>query len=157
MTELIMKIKGLKRTNRFLIDLPFKLRREINLAGETFMKNVQKSAKLRAPRWKGTLAQSIKVRKEIKGKDKGQIILEVGASYGIFQEKGFRPHRVGAWRSTRSGFSVRDWMREHNASGTGIFVKKHTPFIRPALEHQLSNLPNLLSQHTNKAIKGAKR
>jgi len=142
------QVRGLKEVNRFLINLPKNMANEIEIGGETFMRNVQKSAKLRAPRWSGKLAQSISFKKI-----KGSIILTVDSPYGYFQEFGYKPHFVRASRSTRSGFKVRDWMNDKGATGSGIFVKKFKPFITPALEINIAKLDILLNNHANKALR----
>ncbi|KKM80820.1 hypothetical protein LCGC14_1335960 [marine sediment metagenome] len=115
------------------------------------MRDIQKSAKLRAPRWTGKLAKSIIVR-EIK---KNTVMLTVNSPYGAFQELGFKPHYVELRRSTRSGHVVADWARTKGVKGqTGsIFVSKFKPFIRPALEMNLSRLSQKLTLAAGFAIK----
>lgn len=145
--QMTMKAKGINKVINFTIRLPPKLKKDIMKVADTFMKATQKSAKLRAPRMTGRLAESIKVTKK-----KDQILLNVGSPYGIFQEEGFRPHMIHSSWSDRMGGTVGGLFGVFNA---WFLVSKHTPFIKPALEHNLSNLPNMLSQGTKQAIKNA--
>lgn len=149
MAETIMiKVSGIRNVNRYMARLPKNVNDEVAKAGETFMRFVQKSAKLRAPRWTGQLANSILFNKVSKS-----MTLTVKSPYGVFQEFGFKPHFVNANTSTRSGFRIGDWMRERGISSSGILVRKHKPFITPALERGLSNLDVLLNQHVEKAVR----
>lgn len=118
------------------------------------MKAVQKSAKLRSPRFTGALAQSIRY---IKLKNQFKIIVE--SPYGIFQEFGFRPHYVQLMRSTRAGLVVADWAATKGIKDWkgSIFVSKHKPFIMPALELNIAKLPMMLSQGAKKAINKSRR
>lgn len=151
-----IQVRGLKETNRFFFRLGPNLNKEIMKNSETFMRETQKSAKLRAPRWTGQLARSIKVFK----KGKNQISLIVDSPYGYFQEFGFRPHYVQLSRSTRAGATVADWAASKGISPWkgSIFVSgRPRPFIIPALEMNLSKLPNLLQRGTKNAIQMSKR
>lgn len=113
------------------------------------MRDVRKSAKLRAPRQTGELANSIILTKNGK-----QWILEVQSPYGRYQEEGFKPHWIHAGTPTKNSTGT-----VGSALNVAGFVKvsKHTPFIRPALEHNLSKLAQRLSNATNKAIKRSKK
>ncbi len=123
--------------------------KEINDESGSFMKDVRKSAKLRAPRQTGALAKSIIVTK--KGK---QWILEVQSPYGRYQEEGFRPHWVHALMPTKnSKGTIGDAL---NVAGF-VKVSKHTPFVKPALEHNLSKLAQRLSKATKRAINKSKK
>jgi|GEM_PF-2381908 len=143
-----LQIKGLKRLNRSLLQLPASMEKEIMIKSEEFMKRVQKSAKLRAPRFTGRLAESIKV---IKNK-KNEIQIIVDSPYGYFQEFGFKPHFIHSDLSDRMGGTVGGLFNKQNSL---FFVSKNKPFITPALEHNLSNLPNMLLDGTKQAIKDA--
>jgi len=143
-----LQIKGLKRLNRSLLQLPASMEKEIMIKSEEFMKRVQKSAKLRAPRFTGRLAESIKI---IKNK-KNEIQIIVDSPYGYFQEFGFKPHFIHSDLSDRMGGTVGGLFNKQNSL---FFVSKNKPFITPALEHNLSNLPNMLLDGTKQAIKDA--
>lgn len=116
------------------------------------MRFVQKSAKLRAPRLTGQLAESIIIRKR---GDK-EIVITVESPYGIFQEEGFTPHWISSDMPDRVGGIVGSSYGIFPPQKTLFFVAKHKPFIKPALEAGLSNLPNRLSQATKKAISKAR-
>jgi len=142
-----IKLKGLEKTQQFLVQLPKSMNKEIMQVSDTFMRSTQKSAKLRAPRLTGRLADSIEFKKI-----KNQILLIVNSPYGYFQEYGFTPHFIHSDMSDRMGGTVGGLFGRFNSF---FWVAKHKPFIQPALEQNLSNLPNLLSQGTKKAIKQA--
>ncbi|MFW9872067.1 MAG: HK97 gp10 family phage protein [Candidatus Thorarchaeota archaeon] len=138
-----IKVTGLKETNGFLRGLPINLRKEINSESEQFMKDVRKSAKLRAPRDTKELANSIIIKK-----DGNTWILRVTSPYGVYQEEGFKPHWIhsdmikGSSKLKRRGF---------------FFVKKSKPFIGPALEHNLNKLSQRMNKATTRAIKKSRR
>jgi len=143
-----IQIQGIKKVQRFIKNFPKKLNKEINNESGSFMRDVKKSAKLRAPRQTGELAKSIILIK--KGK---QWVLEVQSPYGIYQEEGFRPHWVHALMPTKNSLGT-----VGNALNVAGFVKvsKYTPFVKPALEHNLSKLSQRLSNATERAIGGSK-
>ncbi len=145
-----IEVKGIKRVNKMMVRLPKEMNKEIMKKSIEFMRFVQKSAKLRAPRQTGELAQSIVFKKTTKD----SVMLIVGSPYGIFQEEGFKPHWVHALLPTRNKLgTIGD---AFNIAGFA-FVSRHTPFIAPALEAGLTRLPNMLSQGTKNAINKARR
>ena len=150
-----VKVKGIKQVHKLMIKLPKQIDLQIGNQGESFMKAIRKSAKLRAPRWTGALARSIKYAK--KGRNQWNVIVK--SPYGYFQEFGFRPHYVQLFRSTRAGGVVADWAAEQGIKDWkgSIFVSKYKPFITPALEMNLAKLPMMLKQGTKQAIKNARR
>lgn len=161
--QMQIKINGLKEVNQFLIELPKKLEKEIDKTNGQFMKDVRKSAKLRAPRYSGELANSI-----IVDKIKNGYILSVQSPYAYEQETGEGlPRLVSIKELTGSGWLSKPFGGV-NASGTqgglskgggksgkkGFFIKRHyKPFVKPALEHNISKLNQQLSEATDKAIK----
>ena len=148
-----IKIHGLKETQSFLSKLPANLNKEVVIKSEEFMRFVQKSAKLRAPRDTGFLASQIKLTKS--GMN---FILDTGeAYYAYYQEFGFRPHIIPF-----------DYFKQHLTSpnipgqysqGKNVFVNVSNfhPFLFPALEVGLSNLPNFIKNGLNNAIKKSGR
>jgi len=148
-----VRIKGLRKVERLYAQLPQAINKQILRVSDVFMKEVQKSAKLRAPVETGFLKDQIQVRK--RGK---QIILDTGeAYYAYYQEFGFAPHII-----------PKEYFAQHveapNIPGRFVrrpsgftLVSKHKPFIFPALEINLSKLPNMLLQATKKAISKARR
>lgn len=148
-----IQVKGLRRTQKMMAQLPKTMSHEIMRVSEQFMRAVQKSAKLRAPRVTGFLAGQITLRK--KGKE---IILDTGeAYYAYYQEFRFTPHII-----------PKEYLQQHltspNIPGqfvskpTGfIWVSKHKPFMIPALEMNITNLPNLLIKGAKKAIDKARK
>ncbi len=147
MAVLELQIRGLKSVTRPLNNLGPQMEKEIVNKSHEFMKFVQKSAKLRAPRKSGDLARSIRVFKR-----KKTVQLIVGSPYGRYQEEGFRPHWIHALLPSKNRFST-----VGNALDIAgfAFVSKNTPFVAPALEAGLSRLPSMLSDGADKAIKKA--
>lgn len=150
-----IEIRGVKRLNKFVIHLDKNTQKELDQVGVEFMKAFRKRAKLMSPRWSGTLADSIMIPKKKKGKSKTQIKLTVDSPYGIFQEEGFKPHFVAFSKSTRSGYTFGDWALGHGIlpEGVGLWVKGSKPFVKPAFERTLGDLPNILNIALNKAMK----
>ncbi|RLG13709.1 hypothetical protein DRN69_05130 [Candidatus Pacearchaeota archaeon] len=143
-----IQLQGVRKVRRFIEGLPKNMEKEIDKENGKFIKDVQKSAKLRAPRMTGELANSIVVTKNGKS-----WILEVKSPYGKYQEEGFRPHWVHALLPTRNKLGTIG--EAFNIAGFAK-VSKHTPFIKPALEHNLSKLAQRMGRATRKAIGGSK-
>lgn len=136
-------ITGSKDVVKLISGIPRELNREISDGSGTFMKRVRKSAKLRAPKDTLRLRESIKLDKLKNG-----WLISVNSPHGVFQEEGFKPHWVHSDQIDSSNKLTR----------TGFFwVEKSTPFMRPALEHNISNLPSILDKSTKKAIQNAGR
>jgi len=148
-----IKIKGLKRTERMIARLPKTMEKEIMKVSEQFMEIVKKSARMRAPKDTGFLADQIDVEK--KG---NEITLDTGeAYYAYYQEFGFKPH-----------FMPSEYFKQHkmapNIPGRPvakptrfIMVSKNKPFLIPALEVGLSYLPNMLEIGAQKGAQKSKR
>jgi hypothetical protein len=148
-----IKITGLDKVYKLLQYTPDELDKEVLKKSEEFMRMLQKSIKLRAPRDTGFLASQINLY--IKGK---VITIDTGdAYYAYFQEFGFRPH-----------FIPLEYFEQHYSSpataGIPIYptsglmwVKKNKPFIYPAINATLPSLPNMMSNAVNTAIKNARR
>jgi len=152
--------KDIKRVVRTALSLTEEEMKEVMLASDIFMSAVQKSAKLRAPRWTGALAKSIRKHAPTRGTESGNIVITVDSPYGAVQEYGFRKHGVGGAWATRKGRVFAEWLHMKGLPIGGAKVQKaYNPsgyFVGPAVEINLSNLPNLLNQHLAKAIKGGK-
>jgi len=134
----MIKINNLNKVEKLFLELPKKQEKVLDKNGLAFMKSVKKTAKLMAPRDTGELAESIKIKPtKIKGKTK-QYLLEVGAWHANFQEEGFTPHYAYIQNSSKMVPGV-------------YFVKKNTPFVKPAIEKNISKF----LQGLNKGIKGA--
>lgn len=148
-----ISVRGLARVNEFITKLPKKMDNEMNKKSIEFARNTQKSAKLRAPRFSGQLAESISVRT-----GKNQIKITVESPYGMFQEFGFTPHFLPRGMVVHGGYRISDWMSSKGLTGTGIIPSGQPhPFIIPALKINLAKLPTMLTNATKNAIKGAGR
>lgn len=140
---------GWEKVQRFLAKLPEEINKEILNKSEEFMRFVQKSAKLRAPRFTGQLAESITVRRI-----GNQINLLVDSPYGIFQEQGFTPHWV---HKSMGNFGLWLAIKGYTGNKDFFYVKQFKPFIFPALEMGLDRLPLFLQQGLNNAISKSRR
>lgn len=149
-----IQIRGINRLNKFMVELGPQLNKAIREEGLSFLKDVQKSAKLRAPRFTGQLAQSVKVLPSDSKKEIGRIIVD--SPYGIFQEEGFTPHVVHSGMHTRAGARIADWMSSKGKGRGYMTVRGFKPFIKPALEHNINRLSTKMSQAFNKAVKRSK-
>lgn len=146
-----IQMRGDEKVKTYLIELPRKIDRELSKGNLTFMKNVKKSAKLRAPRHSGDLADSIVLDvTRAKGKNKQWMII-VNSPYGIYQEFGFKPHFINAGWSTKNSFGT-----VGNAFGWSFEVakvSKSKPFLMPALDANIVSFDKILNDSLDKAIK----
>ena len=134
----------MQKLNKYLVALPQRLDKEISLTSQQFMKDVRKSAKLRAPVDTGTLKESINLLKtRTTGKTK-QWKIKVDALHAIFQEEGFTPHRF---------FADQPFNSSKLPPGKSYFVSKFTPFMKPALEANIGKLEGRLNDAMERAIK----
>ena len=150
MMKLTISSKDLANLKKFEVSVPKNVGIALKKDTILFAKMIQKSAKLRAPRWTGKLAESINVKSNKKG-----AMVEVGQPYGAAQEFGFKPHYVQLYRPTGSGGVVADWVASKGVmpAKNSIFVKKNKPFILPAVQKVSSQIPDLLSKSIGEAIK----
>ena len=162
--QIQIKINNLDRINNLFVKLSPNLQKEILNKSEEFMKRVQKSAKLRAPRFTGYLASSIFVNKE----GENSIVLRVTAPWGLKMETGEGlPQYVPISELLRKGWAAKSGHGYDIASKTrgemlvkgslpykrGYFrVTHYKPFILPALEANISKLPQMLANATHEAI-----
>ena len=135
-----VEIRELKEVEKFIREVPKRVTRAIDGTNTLFMKAVRKSAKLRAPRDTRTLADSIKLLPAKKSKNTKIWKLVVGAPYAGFQEHGFKPHYAPIYGSRKMAPGV-------------YFVSKSTPFLEPALKHNLLTFGQKLNQAVGGAIK----
>jgi len=143
-----VEIRGVDELKGYLIDLPRKLDKYLSKGNQEFMENVRDTAKNYAPKDTGALKESITVEKtKMKGKTK-QWKVVAHAPYAIFQELGFTPHTFFANPETGFNSSKLPPYRFYT-------VSKSTPFLVPAIDHQLVNLPKILNAQLNKAIRRA--
>ena len=141
---------GLDAVQRMLVKLPKNVDNEVDKTEGDFMSFVKKSAKLRAPRFSGQLAESIN---KFQNK-KGQWELIVESPYGWFQEHGFEGKFLLAGMPVQGGYRIGDWMQAKGMEGFGFRPSGIAhPFVQPALESGLNHLPNMLSNAVKKAIK----
>lgn len=145
-----IEIYGLEKVHKMLLQLPKNTEKEVNKVQDSFMAFVQKSAKIRAPRFSGQLAESI-VYKQTK---KNTFQLTVDSPYGWFQEHGFDGKFLSANLPVAGGYRIGDWMAAKGMTGFGFRPSGVAhPFIGPAFEAGLSRLPNMLQNAAYKAAK----
>ena len=126
---------------------------------EQMAKYIQKSAKLRAPRFSGYLASTIQTH--IKGKNR--IVISASAFYARFQEFGYQPHYVRIYEQYRYGGGVGInitrprlyiWaLARLSFVPQVLFVSKHTPFMTPAVNKATERLGLAFGKSTLKAIR----
>ena len=123
MTKIL--INNLGRVEQKIISLADKEEKVLAKGNLNFIKRVVRSAKLMAPRDTGELASSIRIKStKTKGKTK-QYLIEAEAWHAAAQEYGFTPHYA--------------YIRNSSKLAPGVyFVSKSKPFMRPAIEKNLS-------------------
>ena len=134
------EVTGIDNVQKYLISLGPKEEKYLSNSNFEFMKKVNRSAKARAPRDTGHLANSIMITKTIVKGSTHQFKIISNAEHSIFQEEGFKPHFAPILNSSKLIPGV-------------YFVSKFTPFIKPALEFNLSNLPQQINMAMKEALK----
>jgi len=141
-----------KEKKKFYGSIGPALRKATKEYREQLAKDIQKSAKLRAPRWTGNLARSIKVR--IENRDK--IIVEATAPYAAAQEFGFRPHFVYAETSARNqGLLVAHWLQAKIGTIYHKVYVKHRGhgYMVPALEFHIAKFAQQMEEKLDKNLR----
>lgn len=131
-------MKGSDKVRNYFIKMPKKLDKNVSRANLIFMTNVRDDAKKLSPKDTGSLGDDIKLAPVRRGKNVKiwKILIENRAAAP--QEFGFEAHFAPILNSSKIPPGV-------------YFVRKNTPFMRPALERNLS----LFSQKLNIAVRGA--
>lgn len=150
--EIQIEIQGLDKVQKMLVELPKNVEKEIagpSGAEVQFLRFFRKSAKLRAPRFSGQLAESIE---KAESKRKGDWEVVITSPYAWFQEMGWNAKPITRLTSARSGYLVGDWMDAKGMEGFGFRPRgiPH-PFIAPAFESAFNNLPSILQNAVFKA------
>jgi len=162
-----LEVQNLKRINHYLLKL-LKLKKSILDQSDLFLKDVRKSARLLAPRFKGELANSITISKV---GDK-TIVLKATAPHASRMEfgKGL-PAYVSIRTLLKSGWLVRTRKGYKSMSRTrGVRVVKgnmppkkgyarithYKPFLSPALEKNLGKFSQRLNKRVSQTIRGVK-
>jgi len=152
MVQVGVKMFGVERAQRLVAELPKRVLNAVDKTNGQFMEIVQISAKLRAPKFTGQLAESIVVKKR---DDKWT--LTVDSPYGWFQEYGFTPNFLPADMPVEGGYRIGDWMAAKGMSGFGFIPSGDAqPFVAPAFEEALALLPLMLAQSVKDATRGDK-
>ena len=119
--------------------MPKKLDKEMGKTNRQFMEFVRKTAKRLAPRDTGSLAEDIKLKPVRKGRNVKIWKILVHNPAAAPQEFGFKPHLAPILNSSKMAPGV-------------YFVRKNTPFLRPALERALSTFSQKLNYGVRRAI-----
>ena len=149
---------GIDKVRKTMFRLPSSMEWELDKGITEFARAVQKSAKLRAPRSTGFLADQIKVEKT----KKGYVSITTGqAYYALAQEMGYKPHWIPVQyfeRHRRSPNVPGGAMgRVVNPTWPRGQVSKHKPFMRPAIVANVPKLPSYVGRIIEKAYAKARR
>lgn len=151
--EFRITMHGAKEVQARLARLPKMTLKEVSKAEGNFLTFVQRSAKMRAPKFSGQLAESIEVYSE----KQGEWRFIVDSPYGWFQEHGFNSNWLPAGLPVMGGYRIGDWMNAKGMNGEGIRPSgRPHPFVEPALAAGIKKLPDMLQRATEKAIKESK-
>lgn len=140
-------VKRLDKTINRLINIPKKLKKEMDECNELFMLDVEKNAKLLAPVDTGFLRESIEMQPARKGEFVSQWKVIADAPHADFQESGFQPHKFFA--NPNNGFNSSK-LEPYKS----YFVKKYTPFLEPAVELSLKSFNSKLNDAARRATYG---
>ena len=134
-----IEITGGDDVFKFFVELPKNEEKILTKGNMEFLKKVKRTAKLMAPRDTTELADSISIKPtKTKGKVQ-QYLLQVTAPHAIYQEEGFTPHFAYIQNSSKLPPGV-------------YFVKKNTPFVKPAIERNLNRFFQGLNKSVGRAI-----
>ena len=154
MVRLTIEIKGMDRLNNALRNLSPELKKGINKGSMQFLKAVRKSAKLRAPRSSGELANSIMIKQGDK-----ENVLAATAPHAARMETGkglpawFRFPRYST--RTRGQYMVASGSAGPSPGPGFKRVKRFKPFMFPAFEANIAKLGSILFDRSTKAMKRA--
>jgi hypothetical protein len=143
-------LKGGEEVKTFAIKFSDRMTRVGPAITNMVGKRIQKSAKLRAPRWTGQLARGIKVVKT--GRNTLRITSDV--PYSAAQETGYEPHFVNIlahpellqWQKDKYGGIDRGAAKYAVGVKGAFFVRHFTPHIAPALEKVRVDLPKIFKE-----------
>lgn len=148
----VINFNGVGELNKWIIKLIPEINKEILKKSDEWMAFVQKSAKIRAPRMTGELANSI-----IKFKKGNTITVSVTSPYGIYVNSGFKAHFVNSGTSTRNSLGTIG-QAYGIPSGIPIFIKgfEGAHFIEKSIESAIGNLPNMIEDGIVNGVKNAR-
>ncbi len=152
-----IKIRGLERVQRLLMNFPNVMFNETDKALERFSKAVVNSARRRAPHATGFLSSQINFKKT----KKGNFIIDTGeAYYALAIERGFRAHPIPSEyiKRHRTAPGVPGGALGRVANPKWITVQKGPrPFMKPAFESELAKLRTKWSSIIKNAINKSRR
>ncbi len=142
------KVSGLNELNSFAVKLPKEMENKLSESNERFALQVKETARKMAPKDTGELKSSIQMVPVKSGKNvkKWQVIAD--APHAMFQEEGFSPHPFLV-DPGRPGFKTR---KLRHLYGKVIHVRKFTPFMKPAIERNISRFFNSIKLSSRRAI-----
>ena len=160
MTQLYITTKGINDFVKFTRRVPITMENYSDEGMTRIAKAVQKSAKLRAPRFTGFLADQITLVKT----KKNHLSVHTGeAHYAMAQEFGFKPHYIPRAYFDRHktapavpGGALGKLSKAEKMKGWA-YVRKHKPFIRPALAVNIPRVVPIMIKKVEKAVKKARR
>jgi len=137
-----IQMNGVNELIKYMDGLKSNIEKELGKSNKAFMEDVKMDAQKFAPKDTGELKNSIEVVPTKQKGYSGQWKLVVNSPYGIYQEYGFRPHPLFVNENTNTTKLPFGW----------ITVKKNTPFVQPAIEHNLMKLSATLNNAMSKAL-----
>lgn len=143
MVGMRIQFGNVNKIEKFVINLPKKIDRELSRTNKNFMVQVLKSAKNKAPVDTGSLKESIKLKPVRRGKNVKRWKIVVTSPYALFQEEGFTPHTFFAGGAFNS--SKMQPMKKY-------YVSKWTPFLQPAINEQIKTFDKKLNRAMDRAI-----
>lgn len=143
-----VNLGGVKKTERYYFNLPKNIDRATSNSNLQFAKNVLKTAKAIAPRNTGKLRESLELeRTKTKGRTE-QVKIVSDVIYASLQEDGFTPHAIPIeyFKMNTPGTFIK------NPKGYA-WVRRFTPFIKPALEFEFSNVGQIINKNLKIAMR----
>ena len=137
-----IRINNVDNVESFMINLPKKLDKELSKSNYDFMNKVVETARFYAPVDTGSLKEEIMLEPVKQGVNIKKWSIISGSPYSLFQEEGFTPHAF--------------FLKHDSAKLQGnqlYYVSKWTPFMKPAVDHNINLLTQSLQKGVSKATK----
>ena len=137
-----IRINNIDKVESFMIQLPKRLDKELSKSNLDFMNKVLETARFYAPVDTGGLKEDIMLEPVKQGMNIKKWSIISGAPYSLFQEEGFTPHEF---------FLPNDSAKLQG--GKSYYASKWTPFMKPAVDHNINLLTQSLQKGVSKATK----
>lgn len=149
-----LNIQGLNKVQSMIVKAGQEFPKTPYRVCDRLARFTQKSAKLRAPKFTGHLSRNI----TIIALPYKKLEINVTTPYAYFQEFGYKSHIIPIfYMQMHSRRPAARGVKRKLKKGEGYAtVSRFKPFITPALEAGLNNLPNYIREELNESTRRIK-